>query len=361
MSRRPSKAKGALRVARFIGIRTVSVAISLIIAVYLTIFIANIGGHIDEIMKSEITLRVYERLRNDPTWRVLPAEERERIAQAEIQRELELRGLTQPFIVRSFMYLRDALSLNLGRALYITSTGGSKRVWDIILERLPATVLLFTTANVVIFFAEIFIGLTASRKYGSMLDKAIVGMAWMSAMPGWFYGIFLILIFASWLRILPYGGMVDAPAPEDPFEYALSVLKHMILPLLSWLIAYIPIGAYSRRTFFLLFSMEDYVDYARARGVPPRIIERRYILRPTLPPIITGFVLTLIASWMGAMVTETIFSWPGLGTLLREAIGMNDAPVIIGVITIYAYLLAISVIVLDIVYAIVDPRIRVGG
>jgi len=356
-----TRRREAVRVARFIGIRVVTVTVSLIIAIYLTVFIANIGGHIDRIMESEVKLSVYESLRNDPTWRALPSEERERIAQTLIQQELERLGLTQPFIVRSFVYLRDALSLSLGRALFLTSGGGSKHVWDIILERLPPTILLFTTATVIIFFAEIFIGLTASRKYGSRLDKSIVGLAWLSSMPGWFYGIFLILIFASWLRILPYGGMVDAPPPEDPFEYALSVLKHMILPLVSWLIAYIPIGAYSRRTFFLLFSMEDYVDYARARGVPPKIIERRYILRPTLPPIITSFVLTLIASWMGAMVTETIFSWPGLGTLMREAIGINDAPVIIGVITIYAYLLAISVIILDVVYAIVDPRIRIRG
>ena len=349
------------RIIRFIGIRTLIVAISLIIAIYLTIIVANMGGHIDKIMESEVKLRVYARLRNDPTWKALPAEERERIAQSQIQQELERLGLTQPFIIRSFKYLQDALTLNLGRALYITSGGGSKRIWDIILERLPPTVLLFTTANVLIFFVEIFIGLAASRKYGSKLDKAIVGFAWLSSMPGWFYGIFLILIFAAWLRVLPYGGMVDAPPPEEPHLYALSVLKHMVLPLASWLIAYIPIGAYSRRTFFLLFSMEDYVDYARARGVPPRIIERRYILRPTLPPIITSFVLTLIVSWMGAMVTERVFSWPGLGTLMREAIGINDAPVIIGVITIYAYLLAISVIALDIVYAIIDPRIRVGG
>ena len=358
---RKHRRKELIRIGRFIGIRALTVFASLVIAIYLTILIANMGGHIDKIMISEVKLRVYETLRNDPTWKALPSAEREKIAQSLIQQELERLGLTQPFIIRSFKYLQDALTLNLGRAMYITSGGGSKRIWDIITERLPPTILLFTTANVIIFFTEIFIGLVLSRKYGSKLDKLVVGSAWLSSMPGWFYGIFLILIFASWFKVLPYGGMVDAPPPEDPLNYALSVLKHMILPLGSWLIAYIPIGAYSRRTFFLLFSMEDYVEYARARGVPPRIIERRYILRPTLPPIITSFVLTLIASWMGAMVTETVFSWPGLGTLMREAIGINDAPVIIGVVTIYAYLLAISVIILDIIYAIVDPRIRVKG
>ncbi|MEM4869061.1 MAG: ABC transporter permease subunit, partial [Desulfurococcaceae archaeon] len=93
-------------------------------------------------------------------------------------------------------------------------------------------------------------------------------------------------------------------------------------------------------------------------------IVRRYILRPTLPPIITSFVLILISSWMGAIITERVFNWPGLGTVLNQAIGGGinmDPPVIVGIVVIYAYLLAISVIALDIVYAIVDPRVRVGG
>ncbi|MEM1850770.1 MAG: ABC transporter permease subunit, partial [Desulfurococcaceae archaeon] len=122
-------------------------------------------------------------------------------------------------------------------------------------------------------------------------------------------------------------------------------------------------GAYSYRTFFLIFSTEEYVEYARARGVPESTLLRRYILRPTLPPIITTFVLMVIGSWMGAIITERIFRWPGLGTVMALAIGGGvfiDAPVIVGIVTIYSYLLAISVLVLDIVYGIVDPRVRVG-
>ncbi|MEM3981069.1 MAG: ABC transporter permease, partial [Ignisphaera sp.] len=130
-------------------------------------------------------------------------------------------------------------------------------------ERIPPTVLLFTTANLLIFFIELFGGLYLSRKYGSLLDKLTIALAPLSSMPGWFYGIFMILIFAAWLRILPWGGMVDAPPPQDPLMYALSVLRHMVLPIISWLIAYVPIGIYNMRTFFLIFSTEEYVEYAR--------------------------------------------------------------------------------------------------
>jgi len=229
------------------------------------------------------------------------------------------------------------------------------------LERLPATILLFTTINLILFFISLLGGLFLSRHHGSKLDKAIVTLSPLSSIPGWFYGIFLILIFASWLRILPYGGLVDIPPPKAPVEYALSVMKHMILPVASWVTAYFFIQTYVRRTFFLMFSSEDYVEMAKAKGLPPRLIERRYILRPTLPPIITDFSLMLISSWMGAIVTERVFNWPGIGSLFYQAIGVFDSRVIIGEVVVYAYLLAATVFMLDVVYALVDPRIRIGG
>jgi len=92
-----------------------------------------------------------------------------------------------------------------------------------------------------------------------------------------------------------------------------------------------------------------------------REIERRYILRPTLPTIITSFALLLIGVWTGAMITETIFKWPGLGSITYMAIGLFDTPVIVGTTIIYAYLLAITVFLLDFIYALVDPRVKVGG
>jgi peptide/nickel transport system permease protein len=351
------------RLLKFIGIRTASVAISIVIAILFTIVVANLGGKVDEIVKAEVEFYVWDSINRNPALRFLSQEEREKLAKEMIENILRARGLDKPFPIRVFIYLKDALTLNLGMSMHLTSNTGSRQIRLIIAERLPPTILLFTTVNLLIFFIELFMGLYLSRRYGSLLDKVVISLAPLSSMPGWFYGIFMILVFAARLKLLPWGGMVDAPPPEDSLMYALSVLKHMILPILSWLLAYLPIGIYNTRTFFLLFSTEEHVEYARVRGVPSRIIERRYILRPTLPPIITNFVLILISSWMGAIITETVFNWPGLGRLLYAAINPAnpDPPVVIGVTTIYAYLLGVSVIALDIAYALIDPRIRVEG
>jgi peptide/nickel transport system permease protein len=198
-------------------------------------------------------------------------------------------------------------------------------------------------------------------KYGSWFDKLTIALSPTSAAPPWFYGIFFILIFAAVLKILPFGGLVDSPPPDNPFDYGLSVLKHLILPAMSVIVSSIFLSIYNWRTFFLIFSSEDYVELARAKGLPARDVERRYILRPTLPTIITNFALLVITLWTGFTITETVFVWPGLGITLYRAIGAYDTPVIVGSTIIYAYLLAITVFLLDFVYALVDPRVKVGA
>jgi peptide/nickel transport system permease protein len=110
----------------------------------------------------------------------------------------------------------------------------------------------------------------------------------------------------------------------------------------------------------LIYSSEDYVEMAKAKGLSDRDIERRYILRPTLPNIITNFALLVITLWTGAIITETVFLWPGLGRTYFTAIGLFDTPVIVGNTIIYAYLLVLTVFLLDFIYALVDPRVKIG-
>lgn len=100
---------------------------------------------------------------------------------------------------------------------------------------------------------------------------------------------------------------------------------------------------------------------AKAKGLTSRNIERSYILRPTLPTIITSFALLMIASWLGAPIFETVFQWPGLGRALFTAVGLYDTPVIVGEVVIFSYLLVITVFLLDITYSLVDPRVKIGG
>ncbi len=361
----PAKKKGGTstlsRVARYTGFRLVLLFITVVIGVYLTILIANMGGYVDQIRRGEIRESVALAKNADPTFRALPAEERTRQINEAIRLQEKRLGLDKPFLVRSWGFLIDALSLNLGRAQLMASASGSKTVRLILLERLPATLLLWGATNVFLFFVEILIALSLSRKYGSWLDKLFVALAPTSSAPGWFYGIFLILIFAALLRLLPFGGMVDAPPPTELPLYILSLAKHMILPVLAIALSTIFLSSYTWRTFFLIYSSEDYVEMAKAKGLTGRDVERRYILRPTLPTIITSFALTVIGLWTGAPIFETVFQWPGLGRTLYQAVGLFDTPVIVGSTVIFAYLLAITVFLLDFFYALVDPRVKIGG
>ena len=342
-------------------VRMVVLFITVVIGVYLTILIANMGGFVDKIQRGQIEEAVGMQLGQDKSFQKLAADEKETLRQQMITIQVKRIGLDKPFLWRSFNFLSDALTLNMGRALQMTSDSGSKTVRLIMLERLPTTLVLFGGTGLILFFVEMFISLSLSRKYGSFLDKFFITASPLSSIPGWFYGIFLILIFAALLHVLPFGGMVDAPPPTNKLEYALSMLKHMVLPMAAITLSQLFFSVYGWRTFFLIYSSEDYVDVAKAKGLTSRDIERRYILRPTLPYIITSFALFLIYSWTGAPIFETIFQWPGLGRVLIQAVGFYDTPVIVGSTVIFAYLLGITVFLLEFIYALVDPRVKVGG
>jgi peptide/nickel transport system permease protein len=349
------------RVAKYTAMRVISLLVTVVVGVYLTILIANMGGYVDNMRRGQIREQVGLRVQADESIRRLPQEERQRRIEEMVRLEEERVGLDRPFVLRSLGYLRNALTLNLGRAEYMTSDTGSKRVRLILVERLPSTLVLWGAANLLLFFLSILFALTLSRRYGSLPDKLTIALTPTSSAPAWFYGLFLILLFSGVLGLLPFGGMVAAPPPESPVHYALSLLEHLVLPTSAILISSVFLNTYNWRTFFLIYSSEDYVEMAKAKGLSSREIERGYVLRPTLPTIITNFALTLITLWQGAIILETVFNWPGLGKTLFRAIGLFDTPVIVGSTVIYAYLLAITVFVLDFVYALVDPRVRLGG
>jgi peptide/nickel transport system permease protein len=349
-----------MRLLKYSVTRLASLLFSVVIAIFLTILIANMGGYVDQIRLGEIREMVVQSVRGNTANRGLPPEKFQALVDDLVYQEAHAQGLDQPLMVRAARYMKKALVLDLGNALRMTSDSGSKQVRIIILERLPPTLLLWGVSGILLFLIEISVALSISRKYGSWLDKFFVSMAPFSTAPGWFYGIFMILIFASYFRILPYGGMVDAPIPKTTLDYSLSLLKHMILPTLALTLTSFFLNVYQWRTFFLIYSTEEYVEIAKAKGLSDRAIERDYVLRPTLPNIITSFALTLIALWLGGPITETIFQWPGLGRAFYQAVQFYDTPVILGQTVIYAYMLAFTVFLLDYIYALVDPRVKIG-
>ncbi len=350
-----------VRMMRYVLSRLLTLLATVVVGIYLTIVIANMGGFVDQIIRGQIRDSITQSVAGNPTVLQMDAETRRKLIEERIALEEKRRGLDTPIAIRNFRYLYSALQLDLGRAINITSDNGSKQVRLILLERLPATLLLMGTSQLFLFFSSIFIALSLSRNYGSFWDKLTIALSPTSAVPPWFYGIFLILIFAAALKMLPFGGMVDSPPPANTFDYSMSVLKHLTLPCLALILSSFFLSIYNYRTFFLIYSSEDYVDMAKAKGLPARDIERTYILRPTLPTIITNFSLLIISLWTGALFTETVFLWPGLGRTLFHAIGQYDTPIIVGSTIIYAYMLAMTVFLLDFVYALVDPRVKIGG
>jgi peptide/nickel transport system permease protein len=359
--KKPASTSTFVRVIRYSVLRLLTLFVTVVIGIYLTIMIANMGGHVDEIMRNDIRERITQQFAANRASQNMDPATRTKLIKESIALEENRVGLNTPLVVRNVRYLMNALTLNLGRAINMTSDSGSKEVRLIILERLPATLLLLGTSELSLFFVSVYLALSLSRHYGSWWDKMVITLSPTSSVPPWFYGIFFILIFAALLRILPFGGMTDSPPPSNPVDYGLSVLKHMTLPASSLILSSLFLSIYNWRTFFLIYSSEDYVEMAKAKGLPARDVERRYILRPTLPTIITNFALTLIGLISGAIITETVFLWPGLGRTLYQAIGLYDTPVIVGSTIIYAYLLAITVFLLDFNYALVDPRVKVGG
>lgn len=353
--------KTLLSFVRFVLLRSVSLFVTVLLAVLLTVIIANWGGDMDEIRKSQIQFDETQRINALYAQYPLSPEEFQVVLWEAIHQGYAREGLDKPFAVRVFYYLRDGLTLTLGRAERMVSDSGSRDVSAILLERLPPTLLLIATAQLLLFFIALFLALFLSRNYGSRLDRVIVALAPTSAAPGWFYGIFLILIFAAILGVLPFGRMAEPGLTRGTVVYGLSILKHMILPVSSIIIGAVFASVYGWRTFFLIYSSEEYVELARAKGLSSRAIERRYILRPTLPPIITSFALIIITVWLGMIILESVFNWPGIGSLYYQAMRAPDTPVLVAVVVIYGYLLAATVLLLDFVYAILDPRVRIGG
>lgn len=357
----PSSSSSLKRIVRFMAFRIVMLFVTVVVGVYATILIANMGGYVDTIMRASIRESTIMKVAAMTANKAVSPDARQKMVDDMIALEEKRIGLDTPFIIRSFRYLENGLKLELGRAQQMVSDSGSRTVRLILLERLPATLLLMGSSQLILFFLSVFVALSLSRKYGSIWDKIVITLSPTSAAPPWFYGIFLILIFAAIFKILPFGGMVSSPPPQTTIGYALDVLKHLILPATSLIVSYLFISIYNWRTFFLIYSSEDYVDLAKAKGLSDRDIERRYILRPTLPTIITNFALLVIGLWTGATITETVFLWPGLGRTIYRAIGHYDTAVIVGSTIIFAYLLAFTVFILDFIYAIVDPRVKVAG
>ena len=336
--------------------------LAVVTAVYIIILVANYGGFIDEIVKGRIELTLGGMVREG--WlRDVPEEERTLVYEQTRAAMQEAAGLNKPFPLRTLNWLVDGLTLNWGQADHPQAYGlsaNSAGVRQIILDHLSRTLFIFGAAYLVLFVLAIFLALTLNRYYGRWFDKLFVLLSPLSAAPAWVYGVILSVLF---LRLFTFstGGTFDTWPEEFQLSYAPLLLRRMFLPFLAILISGLFLTVNSWRSYFLVYSNEDYVAVARAKGLSNRQIERRYILRPALPGLLTSFALMTVVLWQEVIVLEAIFNVAGIGQVFVTALRLSDTPVIVGLAVIFAYLLALTVLLLDIAYAFVDPRLAVGS
>jgi len=347
-------------VAKYAIVKAIILFITVAVAVYLTIFIANLGGYVDEVIKGNIDFALGMSMRG---MKGVSAEEKVEIFELQKEAAYEAAGLYVPFATRCFRWLGHGLMLNWGETNVDSNAWNSKTrdIRIVILENLPRTLLIFGAANLALFFTSVFLALPLTRKYGGWLDRLVIALSPMSSAPAWVYGVILNLIFLRAVGGLFSGGTFDAWPTEFKLAYIPMVIKHMFLPFLAIFLSGLFQGVYAWRTFFLIYSNEDHVEMARAKGLPPRMIERRYIMRPVLPNLITSFALLFIGLWQEVIALEYFFNVAGIGRLFMSALARFDTPMIVGLVTTFAYLLAITVFLLDIIYALVDPRVSVGS
>lgn len=266
------------------------------------------------------------------------------------QRRAQL-GLDQPFLVRYVNWLSGVVRGDLGR-----SFDSSRRpVADLIAERMPATILLSVTSIVIGWGIGIPVGILSARYQYSWLDYTITFLAFVGiSIPSFFFGLILLYIFALRLNVLPAGGMFMA---GEPFTF-LGLLSYLILPALTLGLATIASVARYMRSSLLEVIHQDYLRTARAKGLKENIVIYKHALRNALIPILTlmGFLVPIIFS--GAVITEQIFAWPGLGTLAIQAVHERNYPVMMGINLMFAVLTFLGNIIADVSYALADPRIR---
>ena len=269
-------------------------------------------------------------------------------------------SLDRPWYRRLPATIARVVTLDLGEAHTLRSFTGSNRVADIVLERLPNTMILLTTALAITAAVGLAVGVRMATRVGTATDRAVSYLAAVSyALPAWWVGILLILLFAFTLGWLPSGGMYSVPPPAGGLARTLDLLRHALLPVLTLVVAGAGPYVYVVRTMTLDAAQQDHVTVARAKGLPERVVVRRHVLRVAAPPILTGLVLGLAASLGGSILVETVFAWQGMGRLYYEAIaGTPDEMVIVALTFLYTLIYVVARLILEVCYVVVDPRVR---
>ena len=284
---------------------------------------------------------------------------------AEHRSELEQSyGLDRAWYYRIPQMIFRVLRFDLGEARTLKTADGSNKVTALIWERLPRTILLVTTASAITALFGLFFGVKLATRVGSKIDRAAsLISATSNALPDWWAGI--LFIFGTYMilsvfdvRIFPPGGMYSAPPPSGTLPRLVDLMWHATLPIITLVLISAGSWTYVVRTMVMNTAQEDFVILAKAKGLSETRIMRHHILRVAAPPILTGLILGLASSVAGAILTETVFNWPGMGRLYYDAILAVDESVVVALTFMFTLIYVAASFLLDVLYIIVDPRVR---
>ncbi|MEI4832390.1 ABC transporter permease [Bacillus sp. FJAT-53711] len=266
----------------------------------------------------------------------------------------ELYGLNKPIIERYFHWFGNAITGNFGFSLQYQESVTSllnKFIWNSFI--VAAAALFFT------WLIALIIGVISATKQYSLFDGLVtLGVFAAMSFPSFFIGLFMIKVFAVDLKLLPIGGMIDIGSNSTGFTYIWEVIRHMILPV--FILTLLGIGSLTRyfRTSMLEVVRQDYIRTARAKGLKEKVVIYKHALKNAILPAITLLAFELPGLFSGAIIIEQIFNWPGVGHIQLEALSFRDYPVLMAFTMFLSFLTIIGNFLADILYAVVDPRIR---
>ena len=297
-----------------------------------------------------ITILVYAMSVNAPGDPVRMALNSPDATQEDMDRLREEWGLNDPIIVQYMNWTRKMLQGDLG-----TSYRTHRPVSEMISERIGPTLLITVTSVILALLISLPCGALAAYKPYTLWDYMASGISFIgAATPGFFAALVALYIFSVKLKWLPTGGMYGT----DGIQSLPLLIRHMVLPVMTLTLA--QIGSYIRqvRSSVLEVLGEDYIRTARSKGIREIRVVMRHTLRNVLIPIVTLVSMQIPFLVGGAVVTEQIFGWPGIGSLMVYSITARDYPTIMGISAMIGFAVLTANVVLDIVYALLDPRIR---
>lgn len=262
-------------------------------------------------------------------------------------------GLDQPFIVQLVQYVGKVLTFDLGYSFFY-----NQPVTTLIFEKLPATLLLVITAQILALVLGVFLGVFSARNPKGIVSYLVTFIALFGyAAPVFWTGILLLIAFSLKIQLFPVAGMIDVTVEGGWFVKALDIARHMVLPVLT--LSSIFLALYSRlcRASMMEVLGSDYIRTAKAKGLSERQITYKHALKNSLSPVVTLAGLQFSAVVSGAVLVETVFSWPGLGTLALQSIIARDTPTILGILFFSALVVIVGNLITDLVLRLIDPRV----